>query len=152
MRSSSRSLAEYSRPTFAIGFPLIFTTSAVKSKLPRMKADPTPYASTGTPSASNPEIFSALKPPDATMRTLLKPASLSASRTLRTSCGVTPLARSSELFSREASSIRSDVSSLTAHSLSPSDLATSSEVRRSRFQSRRAPLEVYPGRFLQNVE
>src|SRR5262249_41970888 len=80
--SSSRSLASSARPTFATGTPSQRTTSAVKSFSPRMSAEPTPYASTGTPACSNARILAAVKPPEATIRTGPKPARASAARTL----------------------------------------------------------------------
>jgi hypothetical protein len=47
-----RSLGAYLRPTLAHGRPSTITTSAVKSLSPRMRLEPTPYASTGTPFGS----------------------------------------------------------------------------------------------------
>src|SRR5690606_9629914 len=82
---SSAGLSRQARPTLAQGLPSWSTTSAVKSNRPPNSDEPTPYASTGTPSASNSRIFSTVKPPDTTIFTSGKPAWSSASRTFHTS-------------------------------------------------------------------
>ena len=46
----------------------------VKSFEPRMSDEPTPYESTGTPAASNSRDLSAVKPPEATIRTRSNPS------------------------------------------------------------------------------
>src|SRR2546426_6912708 len=66
---SRRGLGRKLRPTFASGFPSTRTTSAVKSKRPWNRLDPTPYMSTGTSCSSNCRIFSTVKPPETTIFT-----------------------------------------------------------------------------------
>ena len=75
--------------------PSVMTMSPVKSFEPRISDEPTPYASTGTPSASNSRILSTVKPPETTILTASKPDASSASRTLWTSRGLTPVGRKS---------------------------------------------------------
>src|SRR5205823_3375863 len=100
--SSSRRFGWYLRPTFADGRPSVRTMSAVKSFEPRMREEPTPYASTGTPWRSNERIFSTSKPPEATIFTFSKPSRSRASRTFSTSRSLTPVGLKSPI------SLRSD--------------------------------------------
>src|SRR3989454_383392 len=87
---SRRGLGRYARPTFPHGFPSTRTTSAVKSKRPWNRLEPTPYMSTGTSCSSNWRIFSTLKPPHPTVFTCRKPSRSCPSRTFQTSRGLTP--------------------------------------------------------------
>src|SRR2546426_2649159 len=77
---SRRGLGRYARPTLPHGFPSTRTTSAVKSKRPWNRLDPTPYMSTGTRCSSNWRIFSTLKPPGTTIFTWVKPSRSTAPR------------------------------------------------------------------------
>src|SRR5439155_10825308 len=97
--SSSRGFGRNRRPTFAEGLPSVTTMSPVKSFEPRIREEPTPYASTGTPFRSNSRILSVVKPPETTIFTAGNPAASSASRTFCTRRGLTPVGLKSPISS-----------------------------------------------------
>ena len=131
---SSRGFGRRRRPTFETGLPSATTMSAVKSFSPRIREEPTPYASTGTPRRSNSSIFSTEKPPETTIRTPGCPASSSAARTLRTSRSLTPRGSKSPISSHsERSTSWPEVSSRTPHSAGPSASATARAVATESF-------------------
>ena len=101
----------------------------MKSFEPRISDEPTPYASTGTPSASKARIRSAVKPPETTILTFPKPCASSSERTSRTRSAFTPGGASSpSVRASETSTSCSEVSSRIPHRSSPSASATSSAV------------------------